>query len=51
MVDELSFVEGLMSGKFSIPFAKEARALLKGTVSSLQKEKNRKRKRQNLPDT
>ena len=33
-VDELSLVEGLMSGKFSIPSAKEARALLKGAASS-----------------
>ena len=47
-VDELLLVEGLMSGKFSILSAKEARVLLKGTASSLQKEK--KRKRQNLPD-
>ena len=32
--DELSLVDGLMSGKFSIPSAKEARALLKGAASS-----------------
>ncbi|KAL5575743.1 hypothetical protein UlMin_017442 [Ulmus minor] len=47
-LDELSLVEGMMSGKFSIPSTKEARALLKGAASSLQKEK--KRKRQALPD-
>ena len=47
-VDELSFIEGLMSGNFSIPSAKEAKALLKGAASSSQKEK--KRKRQALPD-
>ena len=34
MVEELSLVEGLMSGKFSISSAKEARALLKCTASS-----------------
>ena len=38
-----------MSGKFSILSTKEARAFLKGTMSLSQKEK--KRKRQNLPDT
>ena len=48
-LDELSLVEGLMSGKFNIPSAKEARALLKGAASSLQKEK--KRKRQAFLDT
>ena len=48
-LDELSLVEGLMSGSFSIPFAKEAKALLKGAASSSQKEK--KMKRQALPDT
>ena len=48
-VDELTLVEGIMSGKFSIPSAKEARALLKGAASSSQKEK--KRKRAPLPDT
>ncbi|KAL5573130.1 hypothetical protein UlMin_022727 [Ulmus minor] len=47
--DELSLVEGMMSGKFSIPFAKEAKQLLKGAASSSQKEK--KRKRGPLPDT
>ena len=48
-LDELSLVEGMMSGKFSIPSTKEARALLKGAASSSQKEK--KRKRQPLLDT
>ena len=48
-LDELSLVEGLMSGKFSIPSAKEAKALLKGAASSSQKEK--KRKRQAFLDT
>ena len=38
-----------MSGKFSIPSAKEAKSLLKGGASSSQKEK--KRKRQAFPDT
>ena len=47
--DELSLVEGIMSGKFSIPSAKEANQLLKGAASSSQKEK--KRKRGPLPDT
>ena len=47
--DELSLVEGMMSGKFSIPSAKEAKKLLKGAASSSQKEK--KRKRGPLPDT
>ena len=42
-VDELSLVEGMMSGKFSIPSAKEARTLLKGAASSSQKKKKRKR--------
>ena len=41
--DELSLVEGLMSGKFNILSAKEARALLKSAASSSQKEKKRKR--------
>ncbi|KAL5550064.1 hypothetical protein UlMin_000240 [Ulmus minor] len=41
--DELSLVEGMMSGKFSIPSAKEAKKLLKGAASSSQKEKKRKR--------
>ena len=49
-LDELSLVEGLISAKFSIPSAKEARALLKGATSSSQK-KEKKRKRQALPDT
>ena len=48
-LDELLLVESLMSGSFSIPSAKEAKALLKGATSSSQKEK--KRKRQALPDT
>ena len=48
-LDELSLAVVLMSGSFSIPFAKEARALLKGAVSSSQKEK--KKKRHALPDT
>ena len=43
ILDELSLVKGMMSGKFNIPSAKEARALLKGAASSLQKEKKRKR--------
>ena len=47
--DELSIVEGMMSGKFSIPSAKEAKKLLKGAASSSQKE--RKRKRGPLVDT
>ena len=47
--DELSLVEGMMSGKFSIPSAKDAKKLLKGAASSSQKEK--KRKRGPLPDT
>ena len=38
-----------MSGSFSIPSAKKAKALLKGMASSSQKEK--KRKRQALPNT
>ena len=38
-----------MSGKLSIPSAKEAKALMKGAVSSSQREK--KRKRVALPDT
>ena len=41
--DELSLVEGMMSGRFSIPFAKDAKKLLKGAASSSQKEKKRKR--------
>ena len=41
--DELSLVEDMMSGKFNIPSAKEAKALLKGTASLSQKEKKRKR--------
>jgi len=44
-----SLVESMMSGKFNIPSAKKARVLLKGTVSSSQKEK--KRKRQALSNT
>ena len=48
-VNELSLVEGLMSGTFSIPSAKEARVHLKGAMSLSQKKK--KRKRQNLLDT
>jgi len=35
MVEELSLVEDLMSGKLSIPSAKEAKALMKGAASSL----------------
>ena len=46
MVEELSLVEDIMSGKFCIPSAK---ALLKDAVSSSQKE--RKRKRLSLLDT
>ena len=42
-LDELSLVEDMMSRSFSIPSAKEARVLLKGAASSLQKDKNRKR--------
>ena len=42
-VEELSLVEDIMSGKFSISSAKEDRALLKGATSSSQKEKKRKR--------
>ena len=38
-----------MSGKFSIPSAKEAKLLLRGAASSSQKEK--KRKRGPLPNT
>ena len=48
-VEELSLVEDLMSGKLSIPSAKEAKALMKGAMSSSQREK--KRKRVALPDT
>ena len=41
-----------MSGKYGIPSAKEAKALLEGAASSLQKkEKKRKRKRSTLSDT
>ena len=32
---EFSLVEEIMSGKFSIPSAKEAKALLEGVASSL----------------
>ena len=49
---ELLLVEEIMSGKFSIPLAKEAKALLEGAASSSQKkEKKGKRKRSTLPDT
>ena len=48
-IKKLSLVEDMMSGKLGISLAKEARALLKGVVSSLQKE--RKRKRLSLLDT
>ena len=48
-VEELSLVEEIMSGKFSIPSAKETRALLEGTASS-SKTKG-KRKRLALPNT
>ena len=48
-LDEFSLVEGLISGSFSIPSTKEARTLLKGAMSSSQKEN--KRKRQALLDT
>ena len=41
--DELSLVEGMMSGHFSIPSTKEAKRLLKSAASSSQKEKKRKR--------
>ncbi|KAL5573252.1 hypothetical protein UlMin_022849 [Ulmus minor] len=41
--DELSLVEGMMSRKFNIPSAKDAKKLLKGAASSSQKEKKRKR--------
>ena len=47
-VEELLLVEEIMSGKFSIPLAKEAKALLEGAVSSLQKNKG---KRKRLLDT
>ena len=40
---EFSLVEGMMSGHFSIPSAKEAKQLLKSAASSSQKEKKRKR--------
>ena len=49
IVEELSFVEDMISGKLAIPSAKEAKALLKGAASSSQKEK--KRKRLSLSDT
>ena len=48
-VKELSLVEDLMSWKLSIPSAKEAKVLMKGAASLSQKE--RKRKRSDLPDT
>ena len=38
-----------MSGRINIPSAKEAKLLMKGAVSSSQREK--KRKRVALPDT
>ena len=38
-----------MSGRFSIPLAKEAKALLEGAASSSQKKG--KRKRSSIPDT
>ena len=41
--DELCLVEGMMSGRFSIPSAKDAKKLLKSAASSSQKEKKRKR--------
>ena len=44
---EFSLVEGIISGRFEIPSAKEAKALLEGAVSSSQKKVKRKR----LPDT
>ena len=41
-----------MSGRYGIPSAKEAKALLKGVVSSSQKKKGkRKKKRKRMPDT
>ena len=42
-VDELLLIEDLITRNFSIPSAKEAKALLKGAASSSQKEKKRKR--------
>ena len=48
-VEEFSVAEDLMSGKISIPSAKEAKALMKGAASLSQREK--KRKRSALPDT
>ena len=49
VVEEFSLVEDLMSGKLSISSAKEAKALMKGAASSMQKE--RKQKRSALPNT
>ena len=49
MVEELSLVEDLMSGRISISWAKEAKALMKGAASLSQREK--KRKRVALPNT
>ena len=46
-VEELSLVEEIMSGKFSILLAKEAKALLEDAASSSQKKGKSKR----LPDT
>ena len=48
-VEELSLAEDPMSGRISIPSAKEAKALMKGAASSSQREK--KRNRAALPDT
>ena len=47
--EELSLIEEIMSEKFSIASAKEAKALLEGAVSSSQKKG--KRNRLTLPDT
>ena len=47
-IGELLLVKEIMSGKFGIPSAKEAKALLEGTASLSQ---NKKGKRKRLPDT
>ena len=46
---ELSLVEEIMHGNFSIPSAKEAKAILVGVASLLQKKG--KRKRSSMPNT
>ena len=45
---ELSLVEKIISGKFGIPSAKEAKALLEDVLIASQKKG--KRKRPSLPD-